>query len=67
MKELKPEMMGDILDLAKKLPKGSKMEIEIPEKGSKKESEDGVCPECGAKMDKEKELSTDELREKLKG
>ncbi len=67
MKELNPEMMSEILGLAKKLPKGSKMEIEIPEKGAKGKGK--MCPECGKPMDddKEEKSETKTLREKLEG
>ena len=58
---LSKEMMSDVMELAKKLPKGSKMEIEMPEKGEK-----GRCPHCGGPMHEEKELSPKELRSKLK-
>ncbi len=58
---LSKEMMKDVMELAKKLPKGSKMEIEMPSKEGK------TCPQCGGPMHEEKELSGKELRDKLKG
>ncbi|GAG35000.1 unnamed protein product [marine sediment metagenome] len=73
MKEMKPEVMGDILELAKKLPKGSSMEIAMPQKGKGKKDK-GMCPSCGQPMsahedaeEDAEEMSTDELRKKLKG
>ena len=46
------KLMPDILEMAKKLPKGSKMEIAMPtKKGEAKEGdEDGTCPHCGGPM-----------------
>ena len=67
------KLMPDILAMAKKLPKGSKMEIAMPTKKGKKGDDDmddlmeGRCPKCGGPAHEEKPLSSKELREKLKG
>ena len=64
---LSKEMMADVMQLAKKLPKGSKMEIEMPSmKADKKYDKEGMCPHCGAPMKEEIEYSAKELRDKLK-